>query len=167
MVKTYSFLSGFVLRLMIGNSLASALLILFSPYGSGTAVYLNMFTIYIGAVWVLLKLLQASFPEKVIKIPYTETTRRKQSIGMIISAVVCVVLIVLNALGYFNDNQPSVVSVSLPFMNDYRVPTLLAPLTFLPVVVVILLVNIYVGWFYRLAGQRRLPPQEEQPKENN
>lgn len=99
-------------------------------------------------------------------IPYTEATRKKQRIGMIVSVIVCLILLLLSILFFDKQGLPSATVVSWGSMN-FQLPTILSSLVLLPLVIIILLVNVYVGWFYRLARQRRLPPQEEQPQEKN
>jgi NADH:ubiquinone oxidoreductase subunit 5 (subunit L)/multisubunit Na+/H+ antiporter MnhA subunit len=128
--------------------------------GMMLAPMLIMLTIFMGAVWVVLKLLQAHFPEKTVDRPYTEVTRRKQKIGMLLSVVVCVISIALSLLFYFSQSHSSGSSVGLPFFPNAQLPSIVESLVILPPVLLILLVNGYVGWFYRLARQRRLPPQE-------
>ena len=166
MVKTYSFLSGFVLRLMIGNLLVTPLMVLTGATGMILSPLIIMLTFFMGILWVVLKLLQAHFPEKTIEIPYTETTRRKQKVGFIVSAVVSAVLIAVSVLMSWSESMPSV-SVNLSFVSAINFPNISSAFTFMAPVIIILLVNIYVGWFYRLAGQRRLPPPQEQLEEKN
>ncbi len=164
MVKTYSFLSGFVLRMIIGNAAAAAVLFLLG-FGAAFSM-LNMLTTYIAVLWVVLKLLQAHFPEKTLDIPYTAGTRRKMKIGLIVSVVVSVGLLALNIPGFFSPNYSPMheVSVSGPFFSDLRLSSALSPLTFLPVAVVLLLANGYVRWFYHLARVRRIRVEEPQAR---
>lgn len=166
MVKTYSFLSGFVLRLIISNLLITPLMVLTGGAGMALSPLILTITFFMGILWVVLKLLQAHFPEKTVPIPYTETTRKKQRIGMIVSVIVCLILLLLSILFFDKEGLPSATVVSWGSMN-FQLPTILSSLVLLPLVIIILLVNVYVGWFYRLARQRRLPPQEEQPQEKN
>ncbi|SDN16674.1 hypothetical protein [Acetanaerobacterium elongatum] len=165
MVKTYSFLSGFVLRLIIGNLLVTPLMVLAGGAGMILSPIIIMLTFFMGILWVVLKLLQAHFPEKTIEIPYTETTRHKQRIGAIVSVIVCVIVLSLNILLFADQSQPSVSVVSWGSIN-FQLPAMFSSLVLLPLVIIILLVNVYVAWFYRLAGQRRLPPKELS-EENN
>lgn len=167
MVKTYSFLSGFVLRIIIGNTVAAAVLSLlaFGP----VVPMMNMLTIYIAVLWVVLKLLQAHFPEKTLDIPYTASTRRKMKISLIVSIVVCVGLLALNIPGFFSQSYApdAPLSVGGPFFSDLRLSNALSPLTFLPVVVVILLANGYVRWFYHLARIRRMEESQARAVEES
>ncbi len=164
MVKTYSFLSGFVLRMIIGNAAGGAILFLL---GFGAAfTMMNRLMVYMAVLWVVLKLLQAHFPEKTLDIPYTASTRRRLKMGLIVSIGVCAGLLVLNIPGFFSPNYSPMheVSVSGPFFSDLRLSSALSPLTFLPVAVVILLTNGYVRWFYHLAHIRRVRMEEPQAR---
>ncbi len=155
MIKTYRFLSAFVLYIAAGNLLTGQILMLIGGEGPFTAVTLNMIAVYLGVLWVVLKLLQAHFPDKMLKIEYGDAAKKRMKIGLIASLIVCAVLLGLDIPGFFRAdyNPGATYSALLLWYTDVRIPSVLSPLRSLPEVVIILLVNGYIRLFYRLADR--------------
>ncbi|MFA9381496.1 MAG: hypothetical protein ACERKO_10610 [Acetanaerobacterium sp.] len=153
MVKTYRFLSAYVLYIIVGNLLVGQVLSLLGSEGFVAAMFLNILTIYIGGLWVVFKLLQAHFTDKMLEVRYTLAVKKKINIWLIVSAAVCVVLLAMDVPGFFSAGYSpnETYNTLILFRFDVRIANLLSPLKSLPAAVIILLVNGYVRLFYKLA----------------
>ena len=157
-VKTYSFISGFVLRVIVCNVVAVSVLNLFCSKWVLYGTYVSVITVYLCALWVVLKLLQAHFGDKTFTVPYTGETKRKLNIALIVSGVACIVLLALNIPGFFSAgyDPTAVFYTSIFTLGEVTMPDVLAPLTSLPLVAFILLANLYLRMFYLLAKKQEI-----------
>lgn len=167
MVKTYKLLSAFVLYVIVGNLVAAGLLMLVNDSSLFFSVNLNVLTVYLIPLWVVLKLLQAHYPDKTLRVELTSAVRRKLRLGLIASLVVCAVMLAADIPGFFNEayNVGATFETRILWLYEVRLPNVLSPLRSLPMVIVILLVNVYVRLFYWLAG--RMAKEKENEKVSN
>ncbi len=163
MIKTYKLLSAFVLYVIVGNLIAAGLLMLVNDSSLFFSVNLNMLTVYLIPLWVVLKLLQAHYPDKTLRVGLTSAVRRKLRLGLIASLVVCAVMLAADIPGFFNGvyNASATFETRVLWLYEVRLPNVLSPLQSLPMVIVILLVNGYVRLFYWLAGRMAKEKENE------
>ncbi len=163
MVKTYKLLSAFVLYVIVGNLIAAGLLMLVNDSSQFFSVNLNVLTVYLVPLWVVLKLLQAHYPDKTLRVELTSAVRRKLRLGLIASLVVCAVMLAVDIPGFFNGvyNASATFETRVLWLYEVRLPNVLSPLQSLPMVIVILLVNGYVRLFYWLAGRMAKEKENE------
>ncbi len=163
MVKTYKLLSAFVLYVIVGNLVAAGLLMLVNDSSLFFSVNLNVLTVYLIPLWVVLKLLQAHYPDKTLRVELTSAVRRKLRLGLIASLVVCAVMLAVDIPGFFNGayNVGATFETRILWLYEVRLPNVLSPLQSLPMVIVILLVSGYVRLFYWLAGRMAKEKENE------
>lgn len=160
MLKQYKFLSKFVLCIIVGNVAVSCLIFFTGSEAAAAYVNLNVLTIYLAGLWVVFKLLQAHFPDKLLTISYTNKTRRTLLAALIVSGVVCAALLALDIPDFFKEGYDPQATYVTQFLwyDNLRLRDTLSPLRSLPAVILILLANVYARLFYRLA--RRMETQE-------
>ncbi len=164
MVKTYRLLSAFVLYVIAGNLIVSGLLALVNDSSLFYSVNLNVLTVYLIPLWVVLKLLQAHYFDKTLRVELTGGVRRKLKIGLILSLIVCTGLLAVDAPGFFDGayNAGATFETRVLWLYEVRLPNVLSPLQSLPMVMLILLANGYVRLFYWLAGRMAREKHNEQ-----
>lgn len=155
MVKTYKLLSAFVLYVIVGNLIALSMIMLLNDPGVMFSMTVGVLNVYLIPLWVVLKLLQAHYPDKTLRVGLTSAVRRKLRLGLIASLVVCAVMLAADIPGFFNGvyNASETFETRVLWLYEVRLPNVLSPLQSLPMVIVILLVNGYVHLFYWLAGR--------------
>ena len=155
MVKTYRFLSAFILRILIGTVITGALFLFLSSCTRFFGVPLIVLAIYLVGLWAVLKLLQAHFTNKTLTITCTKATRKGLNIGLIISGVFCLILFISNLPYIIDKTDLSLLNYTRVTSEGIMMPDILAPFVTLPFILLILMANGYVRMFYKLAERMK------------